>query len=166
MHILQLWDDYFSLQQLTIIINMAAGSFVGATNAIGVIFLDTNSRRLFMSNAMNLIHVSKGKNIIFTSGAREVLGVRGPQDVMNLATCLGMKPNRTPDIISGSPRRILTQAGNPRYIPDAHGLTGIHRVYCLFIAPATRKYTFKGVVGVVPSENSTDPLEMDFIPTC
>lgn len=45
---------------------------------------DSNTRRNFISNAMQVVRALRGKNLIISSGASHWLDIRGPHDVANL----------------------------------------------------------------------------------
>lgn len=51
---------------------------------------DMNARRVFISNACNLVKATKGRNIVISSGAKDLFDQRAPWDVVNLACVLGM----------------------------------------------------------------------------
>ena len=51
---------------------------------------NTETRKIFMMNAMQLIKLTKGKNIIFSSEASSQIYQRSPTDVLAMATMLGI----------------------------------------------------------------------------
>lgn len=51
---------------------------------------DINARRIFISNATNVIKATKGRNIIFSSAAKDLYDQRSPWDVINLGCVLGL----------------------------------------------------------------------------
>ena len=45
---------------------------------------DSQAKKHFFNNSLNLIRLTKGKNIIFSSEARSMMQIRGVYDVMNM----------------------------------------------------------------------------------
>ncbi|ORY33779.1 RNase P subunit p30-domain-containing protein [Naematelia encephala] len=68
-------------------------------------------RQNWMTNAKEVVRVTGGKGVIFSSGpGGSAEGLRGPQDVVNLATILGMPANLAKDAVSQNPKMVLLKA--------------------------------------------------------
>ncbi|MCD7471925.1 hypothetical protein HAX54_012721 [Datura stramonium] len=74
------------------------------------LILDAQMRRQIISNAKLLVDWTRGKNLLFSSAAPSVTELRGPYDVANLASLLGLQPERAKAALSKNCRTIITNA--------------------------------------------------------
>lgn len=75
---------------------------------------DSNGRRNFISNVMNLVRATKGRGLIVSSEARNVLSVRGPADVGNLLGVWGLARERAAETIGVNCRAVIVNEGLKR----------------------------------------------------
>ncbi|GMI92064.1 hypothetical protein HRI_002875700 [Hibiscus trionum] len=74
------------------------------------LIVDLHQRRQMISNAKLLLDWTRGKNIICSSAAPSVCEVRGPNDVVNLASLLGLSMERAKATNSKNCRSLLANA--------------------------------------------------------
>lgn len=95
------------------------------------------ARRNLIGNATSLIRATRGRGVIISSEATRALACRGPADVVNLAACWGLGPERGVESITTEARGCIVQA-------------------------AMRRTSFRGVVDVVYGGDS--PTKDSLIP--
>ncbi|CAG9317505.1 unnamed protein product [Blepharisma stoltei] len=69
---------------------------------------DINARRVFISNATNIIKATKGRNIIFSSSAKDLYDQRSPWDVINLGCVLGLAIDKAQNSIVKNPEDAIS----------------------------------------------------------
>ncbi|KNC75592.1 hypothetical protein SARC_11887 [Sphaeroforma arctica JP610] len=80
---------------------------------------DTNTRRIMIGNAINVVRVTKGKNLLISGEAEHVLELRGPYDMVNFASLYELKQESAHRALSSAGREVLLHAHTRRHTARA-----------------------------------------------